>query len=183
MKVVAVIGSSHKNGPSAEITKAVLRGAKDAGHETVVYNINDMNVRGCQGCGYCKNNNADCIIDDDLKPYWKDLHEAGALIVSAPNYAAQVCGPMITYMNRHYCLIAGPNAEKRVRVHPGIKLIGIFAQGNGNKEAYMQQYKWFLGDFENRDMELQDIIVHTRQEPYGEDSDIIRRAYEAGKAL
>jgi hypothetical protein len=74
----------------------LLRGAKDAGHEVVVYELNELDVKGCQGCRYCKDNDADCILEDGLKPYWKDLHECGALIVSAPNYCSQVCGPSAT---------------------------------------------------------------------------------------
>ncbi len=183
MKVVAVLGSPHKNGPSSTIAREVLRGAKDAGHEVVIYNLNEMNLKGCQACRYCKDNYADCVIDDDLKPYWKDLHEAGALILSAPNYASQVNGPMITYMNRHYCLVSSTPGKPPVRVHPGIKLIGVFSQGNGDEKAYLDAYKWFLGDFENRDMKLQELIIHTSKIPYDADSGIMKEAYQAGRNL
>ena len=54
MKVLAVIGSPHKNGPSSTITNEILNGAKAAGHEIKVYNINEMDIKGCQACGYCK---------------------------------------------------------------------------------------------------------------------------------
>lgn len=183
MKVVAVLGSPHKDGPSSTIAKEVLRGAKDAGHEVVIYNINDMNVKGCQGCGYCKKNYADCKLEDDLKLYWKDLHEAGALIVSGSLYCSQINGPMITYMNRHYCLVSSLPDKAPVRVHPGIKLVGVFSQGWDKLDAYTDTYKWFLGDFQNRDMVLQDTIVHAGDMPYDEGSEIMKHAYEVGKAL
>jgi multimeric flavodoxin WrbA len=180
MKVVAVLGSPHKEGPSSTLAREVLRGAKDAGHEVVVYEINDMNVRGCQGCRYCKEHDADCIQQDDLQPYWKDLHGAGALVVSAPNYASQVCGPMITYMNRHYCLL---DEDWKVRVHPGIKLVGVFAQGNPDAAGYLPQYNWFLGDFQNRAMQLVDTIVHTRELSFAAGSELMERAYRVGRGL
>ncbi len=56
MKVVAVLGSPHPDGPSSTLAREVLRGALDAGHEVVVYELNKMNFKGCQGCGYCKAN-------------------------------------------------------------------------------------------------------------------------------
>ena len=179
MKIVAVLGSPHKDGPSSVIAREVLRGAKDAGHEVVEYVINDMNVRGCQGCGTCKNQKIDCILQDDLLPYWKDLHECGALVLAAPNYCSQVSGPMITYMNRHYCLIT----KDGVRVHPGIKLVGVFSQGADRYQAADDAYDWFLGDFQNRDRVLHAKLVHTRKDDWGPESEIMKQAYEAGKTL
>ena len=107
MKVVAVLGSPKANGVSATVTKRLLEGARDAGHEVIVYEIDKMKVNGCRGCGYCKSHNADCCVPDDLKGYWEQLHEAGALVVSAPNYYSQVCGPMLTFMNRQRPISGG----------------------------------------------------------------------------
>ncbi|MCI1956280.1 MAG: flavodoxin family protein [Oscillospiraceae bacterium] len=180
MKVVAVFGSPRDKGNSSTLVREVLRGAADAGHAVVVYRIDRMNVRGCQGCGFCRANNADCKIDDDLKAYWKDLHECGALVVGSPNYYAQVAGPMVTYMNRHYCL-TDKNGNNRLR--PGIKLIGVFSQGNSNPEAYRAQYDWYLGTFQKHGMILTDRIVSAGEAPLRPDSDLMRRAYRAGKSL
>ena len=180
MNVMAVIGSPHKSGPSATLTLQVAKGAEDAGHNVEIIWINDMNVRGCQGCGYCKDNSADCVVQDDLLPYWEKLHSSDALIVSAPNYASQVAGPMITYMNRHFCLI---DKDWNPRIHPGIKLIGIFSQGQSDVEKYRAYYDWYLADFQNRDMALTDMLIHTREMSIEEDSPLMRRAYELGKSL
>jgi multimeric flavodoxin WrbA len=180
MKVVAVLGSAHENGASSTIVKEILRGAKQAGHETVMYEIEKLNVRGCQGCGYCRTNSKDCKIDDDLKSYWKDLHESGALIVSSPNYYANVTGPMITYMNRHYCLT---DKEGNSRLHPGIKLVGVFAQGNGDKDFYTANYNWFLGTFQKRDMPLVETFVKAGREPLEKDGELLKKAFETGKSL
>lgn len=180
MKVIAVIGSPHAQGPSATLTRAFLRGAEDAGHETVVYSVNDMTFQGCQGCRVCKEQGCDCILADDLQPYWKDLHEAGALVVSAPNYAGQICGPMITFMNRHYCLL---DKDWQCRLQPGVKVLGIFSQGNGDPTAYLPQYQWFMHDFQNRDMTLLDILVHTGADSAAPGSPLAEHAYRLGREL
>lgn len=44
-------------------------------------------------------------------------------------------------------------------------------------------YDWFLGDFQNRDMVLHAKIVHTGKDDFGSDSEIMKRAYEAGRTL
>jgi len=65
MKVIGVLGSPRSNGYSSTIARRVLDGARAAGHEVVIYEINKMNVRGCQACRACKDNGVDCILDDD----------------------------------------------------------------------------------------------------------------------
>ena len=180
MKIVAVLGSPRENSYSSTLAREVLRGAADAGHHVAIYEINKLELKGCQGCRYCKDNNADCNLQDGLQPYWKDLHESGALVVSGPNYASQVCGPMITFMNRHYCLL---DKDWKVRVHPGIKLVGVFSQGTQDPQAYLRQYNWFLADFQNRDMQLVDTLIHGGNQPLDPDSDLMRRAYQVGNHL
>lgn len=180
MKVVAVMGSPRKDGRSNTLVREFLKGAKDAGHETTVYNVNEMNIRGCQSCYTCKNSNVDCIIQDDLKDYWKTLHDADALIVGAPNYASNICGPMITYMNRHYSLL---DKDWKPRIHPGIKLFGVFSQGRPNPEDYMDVYKWYMADFENRKMVLQDILVASGKDDLKPDDELMKRAYRDGYNL
>lgn len=180
MKIVAVIGSPHKNGPSSLITQEILRGAKDAGHSAVIYRINEMDVKGCQACGFCKANYKDCRLNDDLKPYWNDLHECDVLIVSSPNYCSYVTGPMMTYMNRHYCLIM-PDGTTTVKKPK--ELIGVFSQGQDQVNLYLDHYEEYLRDFEARNMKLKDIIIHTKEMPFDENSEIMHRAYQLGLTL
>ncbi|MCH3972352.1 MAG: flavodoxin family protein [Oscillospiraceae bacterium] len=180
MKVVAVLGSANENGNSSTLAKELLRGAAAAGHETVVYEVNKMNLSGCQGCGFCRRNGTNCRIQDDMTAYWKDLQECGALILSSPNYYSQVTGPMITFMNRHYCL---STADGTCRLHAGIKLFGIFAQGNTNKEAYMPQYNWYLSVFQGRGMVLADTLVCAGEQKLTAGSPLMQRAFADGKAL
>ena len=180
MKVVAVLGSPRPNSNSSTVARRVLDGARAAGHKVVVYEINKMNVRGCQACRVCKEQLVDCIQKDDLQPYWKDLHECGALVVSAVNYCSMINGPMVTYMNRHYCLIGGDGV---VRIHPGIKLVGVFSQGNPDAERIANVYDWFLRDFQNRDMKLVAKLVHSGRWPQEQVDALMEQAYQVGLSL
>jgi len=180
MNIVAVLGSPRKESQCNRLALEVARGAESKGYASAVYRINDMDVRGCQACRACKENGVDCIVKDDLQPYWAKLHEADALVVSAPNYASYVCGPMMTYMNRHYCLI--DNAWKP-RIHPGIKLVGVFSQGRENLQEYLPVYKRYLADFENRDMTLVDILVNSSRRPPEEFDVLMAKAFAIGQSL
>jgi len=89
---VAVLGSPHENGASATAAQRALQEARDAGHRVVEYEINKLNLRGCQACGTCKRDLVGCIQEDDVRPSWKDLHESGTLLVAAPVYAGIING-------------------------------------------------------------------------------------------
>lgn len=181
MKVIAVLGSPRKDSASSLLAERIMDGAREAGHEVVVYRINEMNVKGCQACRYCKENGVDCILEDDLKPYWKDLHECGALILAAPNYCGQVCGPMITFMNRHYCVMGlnGPTLEP-----DKIKLIGVFAQGGPVEGHYADAaYDWYLNDFLARKMVMTEKFIIGRGSDLSEDGELMKSAYALGKSL
>lgn len=177
MKVIAVYGSPRKDGNSNTLLKEAVRGAKDAGHEVIEYYLNDMNVKGCQGCRTCRKENCFCVVQDDLKDYWDQVQEAGALMVSAPNYCSLLCGPVVTYMNRHYCIL---NDDFTTRWKPGKKIVGIFSQGNGDPKGYEHVYNHFLGDFEFRSMQRHAMIVHTSKSVL---EDLLPQAYEAGNTL
>ena len=180
MKIVAVLGSPRAESASSKIVKAILKGAETNGHESVIYEASKINLKGCQACGLCKKNEIDCVQNDDLKTYWNELHSADVLIVSSPNYHATICGPMVSFLNRHYCLC---KKDRTLRLQGAKKLIGVFSQGNTDIDGYKNAYDWYLSRFTAYGMELQDIIIHTEQIPVTDDSDIIKRAYELGKKL
>ncbi len=180
MKIIAVKGSPRKNGSSNKLIDEIIRGAKDAGHTVSEYFVQGMNLKGCQSCFACKQKSGrDCVIPDDLKPYWAEIQEADALILGAPVYAGSLCGPMISFMNRHYCLL---DKEWNVRLKPGIRLIGVFSQGASDPNEYIDRIDWYLRDFQGKNMVLRDKIIITSGDSEM-DGGLMQRAYEDGLHL
>ncbi|MDD4797577.1 MAG: flavodoxin family protein [Eubacteriales bacterium] len=181
MKVLAVYGSGRKEGNSSTLLRRAVQGARDAGHQVLEYEVYDMRFGGCTGCRKCKEGGEKvCVLQDDLRPYFEELYQADAVLVSAPNHTGQPCGPMITYLNRHYCLL---DTDWNVKVKPGIKVAGFFSQGQLDEACYQQTYRGFMADYQRRNMELIDILVHSGPTPAGERPDLMQRAYELGKGL
>lgn len=181
MKITVVLGSLRDASVSTELAMKLIEGAKEAGHKVKVHRINEMDVLGCHGCGCCRKYDTDCVIEDDMEEYFQDLRESGALVLTAPNYYSHVAGPMITFMNRHYCL---SDKEKNSRLQPGIKLVGIFAQGaSADYEKYLPNYDWYLGTFLAKDMELAGTIIAGGDSDVRPEGELMTKAYELGKSL
>jgi len=179
MKVLAVYGSAHKNSASSALLKSAVQGALDAGHQISEYYIDDMRVKGCSGCRACKEGGQSvCVLNDDLHPYFEELYEADVIMVSAPNHTGQPCGPMITYLNRHYCLL---RTDWTAKNKPGMRVAGFFSQGQPEEDAYRAVYESYMADFQRRGMQLIDIVIHAgRQEPSEE---LLQKAYNLGNNL
>lgn len=157
-KLIVVLGSPRTGSISTMLAEEAIRGAKEAGYEVITYDAWEMNIKGCRGCEGCRTNGSDCVIQDDMQEYFKELHTCDALLITAPNYYATVAGHVITFMNRHYCLT---NADRSQRLNPGIKFGAIFTQGA--PEAFSSQYKgnydWFAETFTSKGMELVGEII------------------------
>ncbi|MDO4485392.1 MAG: flavodoxin family protein [Bacillota bacterium] len=178
MKITMVLGSPREDSVSTKLAMRFAEGAEESGHEIKIYKVNEMEMLGCQACGCCRRHDTDCVIEDDLTGYFEDLRESGALVITSPNYYSQVTGPMITFMNRHYCLM---DKDRKPRLVDRKKLYAFFAQGaQEGYEKYIPNYEWYVGTFTSKNMEL------VKQITAGGDSDVdamCAEAYEAGKSL
>lgn len=178
MKITMVLGSPREESISTAMAMKFAQAAEENGHEIVTYNINELDMKGCQACGCCRKHDTDCILQDDLEAYFKDLRESGALVVTSPNYYSQITGPMITFMNRHYCLM---DKDKNPRLEDTKKVFGFFAQGAPEGfERYMPNYQWYMSMFTTKNMELGKMLI------CGGNSDtdaFMKEAYDAGKSL
>ncbi|HJJ59455.1 MAG TPA: NAD(P)H-dependent oxidoreductase, partial [Methanocorpusculum sp.] len=52
-KVIGIVGSARK-GNGLALTKAALEGAAEAGAETELIRLADLQIKPCLDCGYCK---------------------------------------------------------------------------------------------------------------------------------
>ena len=67
MKIVVITGSHHKNGTSAHLAAAFIRGAEETGHEVCRFDAAFRQVHPCIACETCHNTNRGCVFADDMK--------------------------------------------------------------------------------------------------------------------
>lgn len=153
-KVIIFQGSPRKKGTTAALLEAVAEGAKSKGAEVLEYDLNNKELRGCQGCRSCRREDAEaCVQNDYFKPMYKELKEADGVVLGAPIYMGSITAQAWILINRLYPAM-GTNFQPRF---PGKNFVLAITQGNSNAEAFkpamdtvsafMQRLGWeFVGE-------------------------------------
>lgn len=183
MKVIGIVGSPRKNGNTNILVQQVLEGAAESGAETRNFFLNEMNYKGCQGCGYCKSHDK-CKLEDDLMELFDELASADGVVFGSPIYFGQFTGQMRLFIDRCYSLI---NADFSSRLPAGKKAVIIGTQGAPDAAAFKGVYDEFGGQISNfMRMDVKDTIVGIGYHAPGEvkeDSVIMDKAKNAGLNL
>ncbi|RKD30106.1 flavodoxin family protein [Thermohalobacter berrensis] len=157
MRVVGFVGSPRKNGNTSTIVDKVLEGAKKKGAETKLYYLNDMNIKGCQGCLYCRKNEKCCVQDDMVKIY-DDVKEANALVIGSPVYIHQVSAQTKLLLDRFYPLT---DNEHKPRFGEK-KLIMVYTQAAPLKIFFKKYFRYLEKSLEPMGLKKVSRIVATK---------------------
>ncbi|MGD0818236.1 MAG: flavodoxin family protein [Methanomassiliicoccales archaeon] len=132
MKVLGIVGSPRKNGNTESIVQAVLDAAKEKGHATEKFNLNELNFAGCQACMYCKSHDR-CKLEDDLVKVMDAVRDADAIVFGAPIYMGQLNGQFKLFEDRLYMFLG---TDFKVSLKPGKKAIVVTSQGNPDPKMF-----------------------------------------------
>ena len=104
MKAVFINGSSRKDWNTHKLLINAINGANQAGADTELYNLYDLNFTGCRSCFACKIKNAKthgaCAYPDDLKPVMKSVMDADVLVLGTPVYFGNMSAQMNCFWER-----------------------------------------------------------------------------------
>ena len=92
-------GSPHPNGCTARALREVADTLATQGIETKTINVGNKDIRGCIGCGYCRQHGK-CVFDDLVNETAPLFEEADGLIVGSPVYYAHANGGVLTFLDR-----------------------------------------------------------------------------------
>ena len=138
MKVIAINGSPRKNGNTATMLGKILEGAAEKGAETRMIHLNELNMKGCQGCLECREDLGNCAYDDGFQEVLKEMKECHAVALGTPIYVFNVTGQFKCFLDRCFCFIDHDEEEGVYNsVMPGGKKFALVtSQGDENREAY-----------------------------------------------
>ncbi|MHC1759204.1 MAG: flavodoxin family protein [Negativicutes bacterium] len=180
-KVVAFIGSPRKNGNTAALVTEVVRGAEAAGAQVKVYYLNDMHIRPCQSCFYCRSEDS-CIIEDDMKAIYPELKTADAVIIGSPVYMYQVAAQTKILFDRLFPMMDAkfnPRFGKK-------KTVMVYSQGNPDADAFKKAFVTNAEVLKVMGLQIEETIVCANaNHPLKaiEDKKLMALAFDAGKKL
>jgi len=103
MNVIAINGSPRKNWNTHILLENCLNGAKEAGAETELINLYDIDFKGCTSCFACQRKDvvlSKCAMKDDMEAILQKICECDALVLGSPIYFHSTTGEMSSFMER-----------------------------------------------------------------------------------
>ncbi len=99
MKAIGFVGSPRREGNTEILTAHTLKSIEEEGIETELVRLAGLDIRPCDACRACKDEEK-CTIKDDLWPLYLKMKEADAIILSSPVYFSTATALMRTFMER-----------------------------------------------------------------------------------
>jgi len=94
MRVIGINGSPRRGWNTDLMVQKAIEGAAGAGAETKLYQLSEIDFKGCQSCFACLRLGAPtlgkCSYNDALKPIIDDILASDGLIVGSPVYFGDV---------------------------------------------------------------------------------------------
>jgi FMN-dependent NADH-azoreductase len=90
-RIMAIIGSSRKNGNTEALMEAFLEGVL-SGEEIIEverFRLADMDISPCRACGACEKTGA-CVINDDMQIIYDSFRKCDGLVIASPLYFGSV---------------------------------------------------------------------------------------------
>ena len=89
MKAIGIVGSPRKHGNTEILTEHTLKAIAEEGLETELISLAGLDIRPCNACMACDDEER-CPIDDDMMPVYLKMKEADAIILATPVYFSSV---------------------------------------------------------------------------------------------
>ena len=151
MKVIAVNGSPRGDWNTAQLLKSALAGARDAGGETELVQLHDLQFKGCCSCFACKRKDersrCRCALTDALQPVLDRVREADVLLLGSPIYFSDVTADTRAFVERLWFpgLAYVPGYSSLYPRKAGVGLIFTMNVPNAEKYSYtIGQHQMFM---------------------------------------
>ncbi|MBQ5951456.1 MAG: flavodoxin family protein [Lachnospiraceae bacterium] len=104
-KIVILNGAPRKDGNTAALVRAFVRGAEKAGNEVTEFYLQGMDIRPCLGCcGGGKDKSSPCVQKDDMERIYPAVDSADVLVLASPLYYWQMSGLLKTAIDRCFAM-------------------------------------------------------------------------------
>ena len=137
MKVLLFNGSAHVSGCTARALAEVEKTLEENGIATERINIGNRDVRGCIGCGFCREHGR-CVFSDIVNEIVPKFAEADGVVVGTPVYYAHSNGQILAFLDRLF-YSTGTTVDATMKVGAAV----ISSRRAGSTSAMDEINKYF----------------------------------------
>lgn len=180
-KVVAFIGSPRKNGNVDTIVEKILNGVEISGGSIKKFYLNDMNIRGCQGCLYCRKVH-NCALKDDMQEVYEEIKKAEYVIIGSPVYICQISAQTKLLLDRLYPLTEIDKSKHTPRFGKK-KLIMVYTQAAPFSFLFKKYFKYTAKHLKGMGLEHYKTLIATKmfeRNSSKTNNFILEKAYKIG---
>jgi len=185
VKILALFGSPRKKGNSTLLANHIILGAESRGAIIESIYLNGLNIKPCQGCYACQEEDSKgCAVDDDMQGIYPKITEADALIIASPVYWFTMSAQTKIFMDR--CIATYNEDPEKSQLHG--KKIAI-AMTFGDKDAFssgcVNALRTFQDAYNFVGADIAGMVYGSAEEP-GEiaaDTELMKDAEALGKKL
>ncbi len=182
MKIIGVVGSPRVDGNTQKLIEIILASGAEHGAETKIFNLNELDIKGCQSCYHCKTTDDDCIIKDDMPQIFEEIKQADAVIIGSPIYFGQISAQTKAFVDRHFSQIGSDFKSKIGKKN----LVLVFTHGNPKSDLFKHYIESTSQLFRFMGYKVQDLIIGAGLRKIGainQREELIQKAKEIGEEL
>lgn len=148
MKITGIATSPRKGGNSQSLVEHILAGAENAGAETELVRLCDLDIKPCLGCNGCKRGNDGCVQKDDFAELVKKLSQTDIIVIGSPVYWGRLNAQTYPFIDRCYSLLKpdfSSDFPKGKKIALALTCGSMGAEALNPVDAYVKHIFSFLG--------------------------------------
>ena len=102
-RILVVMGGGRPKGNTAQLAKAFIRGAEEAGHSVEKVSLLKIEVKGCLGCNACRYGKP-CVQKDGFNELVPKIKQADLIVFASPLYFWTISSKLKAFIERFYCI-------------------------------------------------------------------------------
>lgn len=182
MKILGIVGSPRVDGNTQKLVELILASTVENGAETKIFNLNEMNIKGCQSCFRCRTSDQGCVINDDMPQLFEEIKQADAVIIGSPIYFGQMTAQLKLFVDRHYSQF-GSDFKSKIGKKDSVL---VFTHGNPKSDLFKQYIDSTSKLFGFLGYNVQDLIIEAGLRKIGainQNEELIQKTKEIGEKL
>ena len=138
------------------MVKAIMEGS---GHESEFVKLTDLNYSACKSCSWLCAKPQECMLEDDLLPFFKKIKEADALILGSSIHMGTVNAVMLSFLSRFF---GYRHVTIPIKNKPIVLAVCGFGLRDGTNEQAIRDFERALMPFQ---VNIIDAVTYSSQIP------------------